>query len=466
MKNIFFTLVLCLCFVPAMNAQTLAAFEDLAEDNLLLSDYGTSGDPYWYESSLFVDGGLPQVGNNPAVGGNNTSAKCLLAINVADADWWGNFAVLGMKTPITITESNRYLHVKVYRSIQPKDFRIGFNGREDANIVFSGTVANDATWENIVCDLGASFMDADLEYIYIIWSTNWSDPRTGWESATYAFDDFTLSDSPLPPDVTPVDGNGLKIGFESQSEITQWVQEFDLINADNTAEIIDNPFTTSAVNSAGKALQFNKSADASWWQGYRIVFNNVLSVGGDYPNYLHTLVYIPGSVLEDGMLGVDVQLCAKDHTGKENTALFTVWDDEVDEWIDLVMEINQIEYLKEVTVRYDLRKNENDEYINSPANTFYLDEIVFDKDENPRTEINTGINKPAAQPLAKVTATGEAIQIYTSKNAGIQVYNVVGQLIESAYTSGNRSIPVNKGLYIVKVASENGEKQITKLLVK
>jgi hypothetical protein len=83
---------------------------------------------------------LPQIGDNSSKSGNNTSDKCLLAINIANADWWGNFAVLGLKNPVTITQANRYLHVKVYRSIQPKNFRLGFNDREETGEVFQGTV--------------------------------------------------------------------------------------------------------------------------------------------------------------------------------------------------------------------------------------------------------------------------------------------------------------------------------------
>jgi hypothetical protein len=465
MKNII-TLFLFLCLVLTTNAQTLATFENVEDDNFYLSDYGTSGDPFWYESGVFVEGGLPQIGNNPSKSGNNTSDKCLLAINIADADWWGNFAVLGLKNPVTITETNRYLHVKVYRSIQPKNFRIGFNDREEAGEIFQGTVANDATWENVVCDLGTKFMGETLEYLHIIWSTNWSDPRSGWDVATYAFDDFALSDSPLPPGTVVLDGFGLKIGYESQAEIDQWVQEFDLLNENNTAAIINNPFTASEVNSGGKVLQFNKSDQASWWQGYRINFKGIMAVGGENPNYLHTLVYVPGDVLEDGMMGVDVQLCAKDHMGNENAEVFTIWDDEVDEWIDLVMDINKIEYLKEVTVRYDLRKDAEDNYINSPTNTFYLDEIIFNKDDEPRTHIETGLKEIQANPFATVTTTADAINVCSTKKMNIQLYNLLGGLVRSVNGTGTVALPVEKGVYILKINSVNGEQQITKVLLK
>lgn len=83
-------LLLSLFFVSAgffLNAQTLATFENLEEDVLLFSDYGTSGDPYWFDDGRFVEGGVPQVTDNPSKSGINTSDRCLVAINVADADW-------------------------------------------------------------------------------------------------------------------------------------------------------------------------------------------------------------------------------------------------------------------------------------------------------------------------------------------------------------------------------------------
>jgi myo-inositol-hexaphosphate 3-phosphohydrolase len=136
----------------------------------------------------------------------------------------------------------------------------------------------------------------------------------------------------------------------------------------------------------------------------------------------------------------------------------------MDEWIDLVMEINRIEYLKELTVRYDLRK-EGSNYINSPANTYYLDDIVFNRDQDPRTHIETGIKLPAVSTLAKITTADGAILISTAKNAQIQVYNIVGRLIHSAQDLKKVELPVEKGVYVVNIIA-GGEKQTAKVLVK
>jgi hypothetical protein len=305
-----------------------------------------------------------------------------------------------------------------------------------------------------------------LSVIRFVLSTNWSDPRTGWDAATYAFDNFTLSGSPLPPGVTLVDGSGLFIGFENQTEIDTWVHEIDLLNVSNAASIVDNPFG-SANLIGNKVVKFDKAADASWWQGYRIDFNGVMAVGGESPNMLHVLTYVPGAVFaaETDLASIDIQLCAKDHLGNENTKIYTVWDDEIDKWTDLVLEINAIEYLKEVTVRYDLR-SENDSYVNSPANTYYLDAIAFDKSDEPRVVTITGIHSATVENFAVVTSGFGELTVISPESANVEVYNLLGEQVHASLLKGELSIPLNSGLYIAKITSANNEVQISKIIVK
>lgn len=166
-----------------MSGQVLATFEDNNTDKLTLSDH-------WFTSELFIS--PPGIYNNPDKSGINTSNKCFGAVNAPNADWWGNFYSLNLATPIVIGENNRYLSFMVYRSIQPKEMRIGFNGREDSDEIFYGKAAHDAKWEKIVIDLGATRMGQTLDGIYFIFSCNWNEPRSGWGNAEYYFDNFEL----------------------------------------------------------------------------------------------------------------------------------------------------------------------------------------------------------------------------------------------------------------------------------
>jgi hypothetical protein len=280
------------------------------------------------------------------------------------------------------------------------------------------------------------------------------------------FDNFELGDTPIPPGVTVMDGNGLSVGFEDQAEMDKWVNAIDLQNANNQYSIIDNPFTSSTVNNAGKIFELNKSANASWWQGPRFDFAGIMPVGGDNPDNIHVMVYVPAEAVGD-LPCIDIQLCAKDHMGNENNQIFTVWDDQVDEWMDLVMTIDKITYLKEVTVRFDVRRNADDTgWVNSPANIFYLDAIAFDNDPNPREKISAGLPKMLPGKSAKIRTLSKAIQVDVSQRSGIQIYDMVGGLVKSISVVGSSTIDLGAGIYIVKITSTPGQNQIAKVIVK
>lgn len=142
-------------------------------------------------SSLFTM--MPTVVDNPDVQGINPSAKCLGATNIANADWYGNFVCLKLNTPVTITASNRYLSMLLWRGVQAKDCRIAINGYEVANELYCEKVANTGQWERVVMDMGASHLNETLSEIYIIYSCNWDTPRSGWGAASYYIDDVVIS---------------------------------------------------------------------------------------------------------------------------------------------------------------------------------------------------------------------------------------------------------------------------------
>ena len=169
-----------------VHGQMLATFEEDHTDHLSLSDE-------WYDSTLFVS--HPGIYPNPDTTGINSSAKCFGATNVADADWWGNFVCLNLDTSIVISASNRFLSFMMYRTLQPKEVRVGFNGREEWEAVFYGKAAENSTWEKVTVDLFSGYEGQVLNQLWIIFSCNWSDPRTGWDEASYYFDNFELTGS-------------------------------------------------------------------------------------------------------------------------------------------------------------------------------------------------------------------------------------------------------------------------------
>ena len=219
----------------------------------LLSDFedGTSGKLSInkdYTGSLFSV--KPRVMDNPSKSGINTSEKCVGATNVADADWWKNFLILDLKEPVVISDENRILTMSVYRSIQPKDMRIGFNDHEEANQLYMGKLSADATWERVSIDM-ANFVGKTLNSICIILSCNWSDPRSGWAQATYCFDDISLgAGEALPPAEVKID----------LSKTYQTVQDFGASDC-WTAEYVYDYFDTTQKENAARWL-FSQQMDS------------------------------------------------------------------------------------------------------------------------------------------------------------------------------------------------------------
>ena len=195
MKALFFSILASLVTLTA-NAQTvLADFENGSTGRLKIGQD--------YDASLFTV--KPKVMDNPNKTGINTSDKCIGATNVANAGWWKNFLILELKTPVTIKDDNCFLTMLAYRSIQPKDMRIGFNSYGDSEQFYRGKLSQDGMWEELTFDLEA-FYGKRLEKIYIVLSCNWSDPTSGWGEATYLFDDICLGGAePLPDASVTID---------------------------------------------------------------------------------------------------------------------------------------------------------------------------------------------------------------------------------------------------------------------
>ena len=202
-----------------------------------------------YTGSLFTK--KPTVMDNPKKDDVNSSEKCIGAINVANADWHKNFLIVEFTSPFVVDDSNRLLLLKAYRSIQPKEMRIGVNGYEDANEVYRGMLKADGQWETITIDLGEKYYDRKVEKLYFVLSCNWSDPRTGWGEATYCFDDFTLAKGgEMPAQVVGIDA----------TTTFQTVKDFGASDC-WTADYVGKYFSDEAKANAARWL-FSQEMDA------------------------------------------------------------------------------------------------------------------------------------------------------------------------------------------------------------
>ena len=241
MKKILVTLFTIISLGSYAQTSLLSDFEDGTTGKLSINKD--------YKGSLFST--KPRVMDNPSKSGINTSEKCVGAVNIADADWEKNFLILDLNEPVVISDENRILTMSVYRSIQPKDMRIGFNGYEEAEQMYIGKLSADATWERISIDM-ADYVGKTLNTIYIVLSCNWSDPRSGWGEATYCFDDISLgAGEALPPAEVKID----------LSKTYQTVQDFGASDC-WTAEYISDYFDATQKENAARWL-FSQQMDAN-----------------------------------------------------------------------------------------------------------------------------------------------------------------------------------------------------------
>ena len=202
-------------------SQLLSDFETGGTNNIVVNGAGT-----WYDGNLF--NGTPGLVPNPDVTGINETATCVQAINVKDANWWGNFIFFTLNNPVTITQQNRYLKIMCYRSIQPKNFTIGINGIESTPFV--GKLTQDGLWQDVVIDLGVNYLNTKVNFIEIILSDNWDAPQSGWGEAKYLFDQFELSDNFLPRTKKIIDG-GSKTGITIDNVLPRYDTNGSIIDA-------------------------------------------------------------------------------------------------------------------------------------------------------------------------------------------------------------------------------------------
>ncbi len=76
-----------------------------------------------------------------------------------------------------------------------------------------------------------------------------------------------------------------------------------------------------------------------------------------------------------------------------------------------------------------------------------------------------GLNSPKAdKPSVSISATGNSV--YTSENGVVEIYSLTGTRVFAGFSNGQVAAPVlNKGLYIVKLITENGQVYSEKVII-
>lgn len=428
-------------------------------------NYGTDAAPSYTE-----------IAANPDKTGLNTSDMALHVTSIKGKSWWPDFFNFDLTDPITITESNRYLHVYHYRENLNKGFALYLGGGtlpEDpmkGKTRFDGQLSKAGAWEDIVVDLKYLIDNGQtLSTISFLMDANWGSDSE--QATNYYFDEIVLSDNPLPRGVNILTDKEMSLFFGNETSYNKWVKNIDMQNTENTYSIVDNPFTTQTdVLNSTKIFKFDKSANAAWWQGPRVVLPGILPVGTDgNASYLHLMVNIP--TMDESMVnGYVVQLNAKDYKGNQIDSgdLIKVYPEDAGKWVDCVFDVTSLGYVQEFTARFDVRRDESDNYITSPAGTFYMDAAVINNSLDPRTSVvaPTGVKDIKANGVS-VNSSNQAI-IVNGNVSSIEIYSLLGSLVKKIVAQNSLNvIPMPQGqTYVVKTVSNDGSVYNAKVFVK
>ena len=416
-----------------------------------------------------------EVAANPDKTGLDATDKALHLTSLKGHSWWGDFLNMTLTTPITLTAENRYLHFYHYRENLNQGFSVNINIDRNYEDVDKGTKRFDnqlttaGKWEDVVVDL-KWFLDNNvpLSSICFIVDTNWGG---GTEPVTnYYLDEIVLNNSNLPRGINILPDLTMSLFYGNTASFTKWVKAIDTQNTENVSTIVANPFTTQmAVLNSPKVLKFDKSANASWWQGLRTVLTGVFKVGVNaVPTFLHVMVNIP--VMDPTQDPYVIQLNAKDFSGNQIDSgdFLKYFSSDAGNWVDMVFDVTSLGYVQEFSVRFDVRKDAADAYINSPAGTFYMDAVSIDTNPDARLVVvsPTAVNNPRTSGLKIYTANRNIV--VEGNVASIEVYSLIGKSLSKNITSQFKTeIPVNQsGVYLIKTVSKDGAISNAKVIIK
>jgi hypothetical protein len=220
-------------------------------------------------------------------------------------------------------------------------------------------------------------------------------------------------------------------------------------DAVSTVSIAVNP-DKGGVNKTDKTLLAETSADKfdAWWGGPRVDFNSAFTVNSSN-TYLHILVKTDLPKYEFLVL-FDASSEAWNGTFNPTTT----------DWFDYVIDLTDVKGVDDLSGKsvtgFRVAVSVNDD--GQQGKKLYLDEIIVNDDPTPRST-GTGINNLSTQKGAiYATSTGIAIKEMTG---AVTIYDLTGRSVYKNTSTGNLTVPLTSGLYIVSV---NGVKQ--KALVK
>lgn len=446
----------CLC-----SSSVLMAHES-QDINLCTFENGDEGmwdNTPWFDSGNFVIN--PTIMENPMKSDLNNSDKCLGTVIKENTGWWGAWTFLQLKEPVLITEDMKYIKMMVYRSENRGGLSLGWNTND--NWFNSVSPRNEGVWEDVVFDI----RDKVGEELSVLVLLHYDWNGQNGPQVEYYYDNIVFSSNSLPRGVELTDGTGFEVNFENDAEIQRWISKTEIYSPDiNSFEIVENP-VKDLTNSSDMVFKFEKG-ECDWWHGGpEFKLNGLIELNSDL-QYLHVAVNVPETAFDENGLCC-IQLCAWDHLGNESNENFILFEGDENIWHDLVFDLtSELNYVSSVSVRFDVRKDDADEWVKSPAGTFYIDALAINDDENDRDIIINSVSKETITG-AQVYSINNTVNIKVESKSEIEIINISGVSerklkLESGETGVVNNL--NSGIYLFVIKDKYDNKKVCKVIVK
>lgn len=372
--------------------------------------------------------------DNPDMTDLNPSEKVLYIKNVSEGgEWWGGLNI--NFTPVAINEENRYIHIMMKTELGAAEFDFITN-EENENEYWAGNFTPASTdWIDYVYDL-KSFNNHNISGKNLAGFRIIVNIASNFDKITY-IDEIVINNDPLPR--SPVIRNAAVLAdFEDEG-----ISPASGDEGGGTSEIsvVDNP-DKSGLNKTNKVL-YAKTATVSgeWWAGLQIQFDIPVYINDD-TRYIHIMLKSDMPKLEFDFRTTN------DNWGGGFTPSNT-WTEyviDLQEFNSINLKDNILTGLRIVTFPNEAAAREKN---------IYIDEIVINDNPTPRTDPGAGAGTDnTIETTGAIYSIDGGIAI-NGIAGDVYVYNLQGSLIYQAVSTGELTINLKQGLYIVSANNQN-----------
>jgi hypothetical protein len=151
--------------------------------------------------------------------------------------------------------------------------------------------------------------------------------------------------------------------------------------------------------------------------------------------------------------------------------MFVYPKEEIDgDWFDLVWDLSSYTAIKAMTVRFDVRMDAGQNWINgTPARDFFMDEVTLDANPDQREFISAIGDVPLAKSDLVAYSVNRTVFFSMPDASRASLYDLSGKEIVTRMLDDNTAlnaiqVPRN-GIYILKVGTRNGKVTSAKIYV-